>query len=230
MRCRVLTLRRRDRAAPRPSTPTPTSILTTACSSSTRRHPRAAALDQLRSPRSGDSAPRLHVRRPPPRVRCRQLPRDHDGDPSLDGRLLVAVERARPVRSDPANGSTRASPGRGRLYDTHRPGDGGRAAASANDFRCGDRTAPSLRPDVSAPRRPLDAIESLLETIVDRGDVVVDGGSDGLDDVYAAAARRQRDVDALDPGVRRLVNPHEYHVSITTAVRDEKRRLLEALR
>jgi hypothetical protein len=37
-------------------------------------------------------------------------------------------------------------------------------------------------------------------------------------------------VDALDRGVHRLVNPHEYHVSITTAVRDEKRRLLEALR
>jgi len=71
--------------------------------------------------------------------------------------------------------------------------------------------------------------ELLIETIVDRGDVAVDGGLDALDDLDAAADRRQRDVDALDPGVRRLVNPHEYHVSITTAVRDEKRRLLEAL-
>ena len=34
---------------------------------------------------------------------------------------------------------------------------------------------------------------------------------------------------ALDPGVRRLVNPHTYHVSITDAVFDDKRRLLATL-
>jgi nicotinate phosphoribosyltransferase len=28
-------------------------------------------------------------------------------------------------------------------------------------------------------------------------------------------ARRRHDLDRLDPGVRRLVNPHLYHVSLT---------------
>ena len=33
-------------------------------------------------------------------------------------------------------------------------------------------------------------------------------------------ARRDTDLERLDIGVRRLVNPHRYHVSVTTAVRD----------
>jgi nicotinate phosphoribosyltransferase len=57
---------------------------------------------------------------------------------------------------------------------------------------------------------------------VDGGVIVVDG----LDDLAAAAARRIADVERFDPGVRRLVNPHEYHVSVTDAVFDLKRRLL----
>jgi nicotinate phosphoribosyltransferase len=120
-----------------------------------------------------------------------------------------------------------------RLYD-----DRGQATAdvmSAADERLRPGAAIELhhhsRPDVSrilaADRWPRS--EPLIETIVDRGDVAVDGGYDALDDLDAAADRRQHDVDALDPGVRRLVNPHEYHVSITTAVHEEKRRLLAEL-
>jgi nicotinate phosphoribosyltransferase len=163
-----------------------------------------------------------------------------DGDPSLDGVYkLVAVDdggRWLPSikRSDsPAKVLNPGVKQLWRLYD-----DRGRATAdvmSAAAERLCPGTAIELhhhsRPDVG---RTLAAdrwrrAELLIETIVDRGDVAVDGGLDALDDLDAAADRRQRDVDALDPGVRRLVNPHEYHVSITTAVRDEKRRLLEAL-
>ena len=49
---------------------------------------------------------------------------------------------------------------------------------------------------------------------------------DELGDVAAADARRLADLERLDPGVRRLVNPHQYHVSITDAVDALKRRLL----
>ena len=52
------------------------------------------------------------------------------------------------------------------------------------------------------------------------------GGADGLADLTAAAKRRNDDIEALDPGVRRLVRPHTYHVSITDGVFDLKRRLL----
>jgi nicotinate phosphoribosyltransferase len=163
-----------------------------------------------------------------------------DGDPSLDGVYkLVAVHdggRWLPSikRSDsPAKVLNPGVKQLWRLYD-----DRGRATADVLS-RAGEELHPGTtielhhhsRPDVS---RVLAAgrwtrSESLLETIVDGGDAVVDGGDHALDDVDAAADRRRRDVETLDPGVRRLVNPHEYHVSITTAVRDEKRRLLEEL-
>jgi nicotinate phosphoribosyltransferase len=164
-----------------------------------------------------------------------------DGDPSLDGVYkLVAVDDGGSwlpsiKRSDsPAKVLNPGVKQLWRLYD-----DRGRATAdvlSAADERLRPGTAIELhhhsRPDVGrvlAVDRWTRS-ESLTESIVDHGDVIVDGGHDALDDLDAAAIRRQRDLDALDPGVRRLVNPHEYHVSITTAVRDEKRRLLEELR
>lgn len=55
---------------------------------------------------------------------------------------------------------------------------------------------------------------------------VWDGGRvDDPGTVEAARRRRQPDLDRLDPGVRRLVNPHVYHVSLT----DEMARLREDL-
>ena len=43
------------------------------------------------------------------------------------------------------------------------------------------------------------------------------------------AARRIADVGRLDPGVRRLVRPHTYHVSITDGVFALKEQLLATL-
>ena len=41
--------------------------------------------------------------------------------------------------------------------------------------------------------------------------------------------RRADDVERLDPGVRRLVNPHRYHVSITDELFELKQKALAAL-
>jgi nicotinate phosphoribosyltransferase len=38
--------------------------------------------------------------------------------------------------------------------------------------------------------------------------------------------RRQADVRGLDPGVRRLMNPHVYHVSLTQRLWDLKQELI----
>jgi nicotinate phosphoribosyltransferase len=38
--------------------------------------------------------------------------------------------------------------------------------------------------------------------------------------------RRQEDVERLDAGIRRLVNPHIYHVSLTQTLWDLKQRLI----
>ena len=40
----------------------------------------------------------------------------------------------------------------------------------------------------------------------------------------------QADLDRLDPGVRRLINPHVYHVSLTTELWQLKRRLVAETR
>jgi nicotinate phosphoribosyltransferase len=43
-------------------------------------------------------------------------------------------------------------------------------------------------------------------------------------------ARRQADVDRLDPGVKRFVNPHVYHVSLSERLWNRKQGLVEAAR
>jgi nicotinate phosphoribosyltransferase len=43
-------------------------------------------------------------------------------------------------------------------------------------------------------------------------------------------ARRRADVALLDPGVRRLVNPHVYHVSLTEKMKDLQLRLIREAR
>ncbi len=39
-------------------------------------------------------------------------------------------------------------------------------------------------------------------------------------------AQRAADLERLDPGVRRLLNPHIYHVSLTPRLYDLKQRLI----
>jgi nicotinate phosphoribosyltransferase len=41
--------------------------------------------------------------------------------------------------------------------------------------------------------------------------------------------RREKDVECLDPGVRRLVNPHTYHVSLSQRLWDLKNQMIERL-
>jgi nicotinate phosphoribosyltransferase len=53
---------------------------------------------------------------------------------------------------------------------------------------------------------------------------------DEHDAIEAARARRRADVDRLDHGVRRLVNPHVYHVSLTSPLWRLKQELMEKAR
>lgn len=59
-------------------------------------------------------------------------------------------------------------------------------------------------------RSEISEIEPLLVEIMREGRLVYD-----LPSVEDMRLRRQADVDRLDPGVKRLVNPHIYHVSLT---------------
>jgi nicotinate phosphoribosyltransferase len=42
-------------------------------------------------------------------------------------------------------------------------------------------------------------------------------------------SRRAADLERLDPGVRRLVNPHIYHVSLTRSMKDLQLELIAEL-
>ena len=41
--------------------------------------------------------------------------------------------------------------------------------------------------------------------------------------------RRESDIDRLDPGVKRLLNPHIYHVSLTEELWKSKQSLIASL-
>jgi len=69
----------------------------------------------------------------------------------------------------------------------------------------------------------LSQIEPLLVDIVQEGKLVYE-----LPSIEDMRQRRQVDISRLDPGVRRLLNPHIYHVSLTSALWDLKQELIRA--
>ena len=74
-------------------------------------------------------------------------------------------------------------------------------------------------------RDSIEKIEPLLEDVLDEGELVYD-----LPSIEAMRARRRSDINRLDPGVKRLINPHVYHVSLTQRLWDLKQELIaEAL-
>jgi nicotinate phosphoribosyltransferase len=52
---------------------------------------------------------------------------------------------------------------------------------------------------------------------------------DGSPELDALRERRRYDLERLDPGVRRLVNPHIYHVSLTKTMKDLQLELIDEL-
>jgi nicotinate phosphoribosyltransferase len=68
----------------------------------------------------------------------------------------------------------------------------------------------------------LSGSEDLLES------VFADGRRrDGEPELETLRKRRRSDLDRLDPGVRRLVNPHIYHVSLTRRMKDLQLELVD---
>jgi nicotinate phosphoribosyltransferase len=66
-------------------------------------------------------------------------------------------------------------------------------------------------------------IEPLLVDVLLEGNLVYDFPA-----IEEMRARRQADVSCLDPGVRRLMNPHVYHVSLTQRLWDLKQKLIQS--
>ena len=68
-------------------------------------------------------------------------------------------------------------------------------------------------------------IEPLLVDILREGRPV-----DPPPTIEQIRARRQSDMERLDPGVKRLMNPHIYHVSLTEKMWQLKQKLIAAMR
>ncbi len=153
------------------------------------------------------------------------------GAPALDGVYkLVALERddgwaAAIKRSDTVGKATTPGPNRVyRVYDA-------RGMATADLITLADeepaREAPlRLRHPVERTSRTLEpsdvgGIEPLMEVAWE------DGHRTGEPpDLATLRERRHRDEERLDPGVRRLINPHIYHVSLSSALWSLKQGLL----
>jgi nicotinate phosphoribosyltransferase len=74
-------------------------------------------------------------------------------------------------------------------------------------------------------RSQISSVEALHADILREGRVVCD-----FPDVQELRRRREADVNRLDAGVKRLMNPHIYHVSLTDALWRFKRELVKSLR
>lgn len=71
------------------------------------------------------------------------------------------------------------------------------------------------------PRGEVTQVEPLLVDILRQGQLVAD-----LPPIEELRKRRDADVARLDPGVRRLMNPHIYHVSLTEKLWKQKQELI----
>ncbi len=70
----------------------------------------------------------------------------------------------------------------------------------------------------------ISRIEPLLETILDNGKLAYEFPS-----IEEMRELRKKDIESLDPGVKRLINPHYYHVSITEKLFGMKMDLIKKL-
>jgi len=155
-----------------------------------------------------------------------------DGDPALGGVYkLVAVcddDRWIPALKISESRSKTPNPGHKlvwRIYDQR-----GKATA---DLLSLEDERPSKHKDIilhhpsrSSKYRTLRAgsvaeVEPLLVDIFKQGKMVAD-----FPPIDELRQRRDADVERLDPGVRRLMNPHIYHVSLTENLWRKKQELV----
>jgi nicotinate phosphoribosyltransferase len=74
----------------------------------------------------------------------------------------------------------------------------------------------------SLKKADISDIEPLHVEILREGRLMYD-----LPDLQGIRAQRIADIDRLDPGVRRIMNPHIYHVSLSQRLWDLKQQLIE---
>lgn len=74
-------------------------------------------------------------------------------------------------------------------------------------------------------RAGLSELEPLLVTVLDAGQQIYD-----CPPLEAIREQREADLNRLDPGVKRIINPHIYHVSLSERLWTLKQELIDSLR
>lgn len=158
------------------------------------------------------------------------------GDPALDGVYkLVAIDdgtELRPAIKISESKAKTLNPGDKRVWRVYDR----RGKATADLIGLAHETPDARRgltlchPTDAHRRRRLSAEEiSEIESL--HVDVLVDGCRVGdPPSLDVMRARRTADLDRLDPGVKRLMNPHVYHVSLTDGLWDHKTGMVARLR
>jgi nicotinate phosphoribosyltransferase len=101
--------------------------------------------------------------------------------------------------------------------------DEGDLAKADDDLELRHPADPSQRRRI--PRDRVSRVEPLLEPVLDDGRRVREP-----DSIETMRERRKADMDRLDAGVKRLINPHLHHVSLSPKVFDTKQGLIEQWR
>ncbi len=155
-----------------------------------------------------------------------------DGDPALGGvyKLVAVCEKGSWIPALKISESHNKTPNPGhklvwRIYDQR-----GKATAdllSLDDEQPGDSEVIILHhPTQSSKYRELKSdsvteVEPLLVEILHEGELMAE-----LPPIEGLRKRRDKDVERLDPGVRRLMNPHIYHVSLSEKLWNMKQELI----
>ena len=158
------------------------------------------------------------------------------GDAALVGVYkLVAIEdggRLRPAIKLSESRAKTLNPGDKRLWRVY--DQRGKATADLIGLaheKHGTGEPLTLCHPTDEPRRRRLVAEEVREIEALHEDVFVDGHRIGdPPDLEVMRARRRADLDRLDPGVKRLMNPHLYHVSLSQALWDSKHDLVRRLR
>jgi nicotinate phosphoribosyltransferase len=159
-----------------------------------------------------------------------------EGDAALDGVYkLVAVEDdaewvpAIKISETPVK---TPNPGRKiawRVYDSREKATADLLSLNGEDPRTWDEVflhhPTEHRTSRALAKSDISKIERLHQPIIEDGAFVYE--SPTLPEMRAA---RKTDLERLDPGVRRLLNPHIYHVSLTRKLWDLKQTLIREAR
>lgn len=155
------------------------------------------------------------------------------GDAALDGVYkLVAIyedDKWLPTLKISENIDKTLNPGNKRVWRVY--DERGKATADLISLHDEDiRTQRPLKlrhPTMERKRRTLvdkdiDHIEKLLVPVVRDGEIIIERPT-----FEEMRKIRDKDIEALDPGVRRLMNPHIYHVSLSQKLWDLKQSLIK---